>query len=789
MWDVLLEFDLWAWLWANPWVPIAILVIIIISITIGINKGWSKLTESYNVKGDPLAPLGFSIKRIISNICKEDIYPVFTQGKLAAKSKKITWRRYWAILTLAVCVTPVLIFAPLIITGVILTILLIAIMFGASRIKKTFRYRHHVLMQMFEVANDAMRYTRGAELNPWAYIQIQGWDELYRPKAVYVMYPAKFRSEDERNRATFEKNFSGSVSDQTSWEYSWESSQNRVLCQPVPFIKAEANYKFPELGPWNLFPLGIGLGGKEVVWDVTKAPHCLVAGTTGSGKSVTQSTILLHALQSPEWRILLVDPKRVELSVYRPHPSVLKVATELEESLSLIENLENEMQSRYKIMTEKSVNNFRKLKEIPPAILLMVDETFQLLSPTGIKSEEGKEQDEMKARIGILLSSIARLGRAAGVHMVLATQRPDAKVLPGELKANLDARIAQGRMDTIPSMMTLDSDAATNIPAIKGRAIFRDGQSTNEFQAYYLDSDSLPKAVELSAVIVKGNREHLTRAKDFAVTEPAKKTGLGGRFSKWLEKKEKEQSNQQGATKKNKDSKISAEKSGRQESRENKKNERNEKLLKNLPPRPHDSFDQGTSTSMRVSSDKTIPTPTERSSNQYQEAIAAVTTDNVELTLPDPALLGMVAPDHMDNINDWEDLFTEELIEYWNPNGLDETLTAAEAQSAVFDLTIEQVRQRSHKLGRDVTLGELTSELIERKRKSAPETTNKINTPTAPEKDITHTPNAARTQAIPASLPAEDEIESSDFSALLGAPWMPTSPLKLDLSKSPFSRE
>jgi hypothetical protein len=229
--------------------------------------------------------------------------------------------------------------------------------------------------------------------------------------------------------------------------------------------------------------------------------------------SVTQRTILLHALQSPDWRVILVDPKRVELSAYRDHPNVLRVAVELDESLALIEQLEREMQSRYVRMQEAGVNHFKQLETPLPAVLCMVDETFSLLAPTGIKSDEGKEQDAMKARIGILLSNIARLGRAAGIHLILATQRPDAKVLPGELKANLDARIAQGRMDTTPSLMTLDSDAATRIPPIKGRAVARMGRDTVEFQAYFLSEKDLSKTLALSKSLAAGDQRLLELAK------------------------------------------------------------------------------------------------------------------------------------------------------------------------------------------------------------------------------------------------------------------------------------
>jgi hypothetical protein len=220
--------------------------------------------------------------------------------------------------------------------------------------------------------------------------------------------------------------------------------------------------------------------------------------------STTQRTMLLHALQSPDWRVVLVDPKRVELSVYKGHPNVLRVATELEDSIALIEQVEQEMQSRYLQMQEAGVNFFKNLPSPPPALLLMIDETFALLAPENIKSEEGKERDNMHARSAILIGSIARLGRAAGVHMILATQRPDAKVIPGETKANLDARIAQGRMDSIPSNMTLDSDHATRLPPIRGRALIRAGNDFTEFQAYWLKDKDLDIVLEMAAALATG---------------------------------------------------------------------------------------------------------------------------------------------------------------------------------------------------------------------------------------------------------------------------------------------
>lgn len=772
------DIDVVGWLWANPWVPALIVLVIIGAIWFGIKQAWNKLTFMYNAKGDPLPPLGFTLKRAFKVMYKEDIYPVFTKSKLASKFTNFTWRHYWTAATVFTVLSPGLFFLPIptSLSITLLSLIAFAVLAGIAHLRKIFAYRHYILMQMFEVANDVMRYQRGAELNPWGYVQIQEWKQLYLPGNTYVMYPAKFRSEDERTRATFEKNFSGTVSDQTAWAFSWESSQNRVLCEPVPFIVDRADYVFPDTAPWNIFPLGIGSGGKEVAWNVSDSPHCLVAGTTGSGKSVTQATILLHALQSPEWRVLLVDPKRVELSVYRSHPHVLKVATELEDSLALIEQLEAEMHSRYEKMTKEGVNNFRNLKEIPPAILLMVDETFQLLSPTGIKSEQGKEQDEMKARIGILLSSIARLGRASGVHMVLATQRPDAKVLPGELKANLDARIAQGRMDTIPSMMTLDSDAATHIPAIKGRAVYRDGQSLHEFQAYFMPPQQLPLVVQMASALARGNNSFIEQAKEFKQQNTPKakqKSGLAGKFTSWMNKKEE----------KNKQQAIEQEKKKAQKraDREALRAKKSEERLSNLPVLPGEKRQvtrpvPADSTPAATAKDTTVSERVVSSRGHYPEVHDAAPTSEINLRLPEPELLGMEAPEHTEDINDWDDVDDFDSVEYWNPDGSDSSITAAEAQASVFNLTVEQVRARSRELGRDITISELVETKLAQDRAKRPIQSQRQTKPEPPA-----TPETPANSGI--------EIESSDFEAHLGAPWMPTSIIPIDTTNSPFARD
>lgn len=259
--------------------------------------------------------------------------------------------------------------------------------------------------------------------------------------------------------------------------------------------------------------------------------------------SVTQRTILMHAFQSPMWRILLADPKRVELSPYKEYPNVIRVETELADMLDMVERLSDEMDFRYKTMEQEGVNFFLNLKEPPPALLLMVDEVFALLAPSKIKSEEGKEMDGMKDRCNTLIGNIARLGRAAGIHMVLCTQRPDAVVLPGETKANLECRVAQGRMDTIPSQMTLDSDAATRIPPVKGRAVCRQGNAFEEFQAYFLEPDQIPAVLALAVAEHGDDGDAVARARAEAagvdVHAGESRRGQVGLLGRWLIRREK----------------------------------------------------------------------------------------------------------------------------------------------------------------------------------------------------------------------------------------------------------
>ena len=260
-------------------------------------------------------------------------------------------------------------------------------------------------------------------------------------------------------------------------------------------------YPFPDYYPWNIIPLGLGVGFSEVTLNVTIAPHTLLAGVCQSGKSVTLRSILIHTLQSPDWRVAIVDPKRVELSSYKNHPHVINIATELDAALSLIEQIEQEMQFRYIAMQEEGVNFFKNLENPPPAILLIIDELYDVLAPEKIRNNKSKERDDWRTMIGLLIDSIARIGRAAGIHMILATKHPDIVLLSPETKANIDSRIVIGPLDLGSSKLILNTDDATRILDIKGHGLFAYGNKLTEFQVYFLPEDQLDLVLEMASAL------------------------------------------------------------------------------------------------------------------------------------------------------------------------------------------------------------------------------------------------------------------------------------------------
>ena len=228
--------------------------------------------------------------------------------------------------------------------------------------------------------------------------------------------------------------------------------------------------------------LTIGLGkdiiGAPVVADLAKMPHCLVAGTTGSGKSVgINATILslLYKAEARDVRLILIDPKMLEMSVYEGIPHLLcPVVTDMKQAASALNWAVGEMERRYKLMSKMGVRNLagynKKIDEarargelIPnpfsltpdepepldrlPFIVIIIDELADLMMVVGKKIEE-------------LIARLAQKARAAGVHLILATQRPSVDVITGLIKANIPTRISFQVSSKIDSRTILDQMGA-----------------------------------------------------------------------------------------------------------------------------------------------------------------------------------------------------------------------------------------------------------------------------------------------------------------------------------------
>jgi hypothetical protein len=270
------------------------LILIVLGI-IGINIAWKKLTFKYNLDGKPLPTLGSVISRTLRLIFVEDKTQVFMRPeKLAQKMRWLTWQKYWFIAAALLVIAAWGILEP-IPDSIELAATIIPVLMSLhafQHIRAIFRRRHRILMQMFEVASAEMRYPKGSELNPWGWVNITKWKDLYSPDLTVIAYPARFRGDEPRTQETFQSNFNGTVSDAHTWTYEWETANNRVLATPVPFITTSAPYPFPDNKPWDIFPLGIAAGGKEAVVEVSKFPHMLIAGTTGSGKASDIRTLI-----------------------------------------------------------------------------------------------------------------------------------------------------------------------------------------------------------------------------------------------------------------------------------------------------------------------------------------------------------------------------------------------------------------------------------------------------------------------------------------------------------------
>lgn len=213
--------------------------------------------------------------------------------------------------------------------------------------------------------------------------------------------------------------------------------------------------------------LGLDVSGKPVVADLAKMPHILIAGQTGSGKSVCINAILdtlLFRAAPSEVKLILVDPKRVELTGYNDIPHLLSpVIVEPEKVISALRWILSEMDRRYKLFAQAGVRNVDGYNEMSgfqalPYIVLVVDELADIMLFSPVEVEDA-------------ITRIAQMSRATGIHMVLATQRPSVDVITGLIKANIPTRIAFAVASQVDSRVILDTQGAEKLLG-KGDMLF-----------------------------------------------------------------------------------------------------------------------------------------------------------------------------------------------------------------------------------------------------------------------------------------------------------------------------
>jgi len=252
------------------------------------------------------------------------------------------------------------------------------------------------------------------------------------------------------------------------------------LPEKIPFSEV-----YPQLARQSkegLLPVYIGssVSGQDMIFDLAQNPHMLVAGTTGSGKSVLLHTIIGNLLSFDDVETFLVDPKNIEFANYHGMKNV-QVCNTFSQTMECLQSLEDMMEVRYEFMASKKmpVNFFVSDQKIFPKIVLIIDEFADLML-----QDSGKDMHR-------LICKIAAKSRAAGVFCIIATQRPSVAVINGEIKANFPARISLKTASQIDSRIVLDVSGAECLSGGGDAIIHNYKFNYQRFQAAYSTSEEL----------------------------------------------------------------------------------------------------------------------------------------------------------------------------------------------------------------------------------------------------------------------------------------------------------
>lgn len=235
---------------------------------------------------------------------------------------------------------------------------------------------------------------------------------------------------------------------------------------------------------------------ERVTFNLNRVPHALIAGETGSGKSVILRCILWQMIKQ-SCKVFMIDFKGgVEFG--KRYEKYGEVITERERALEVLELLVQENEARLKLFREMEVKNLaeynRKTKQNLCRIGVFSDEVAEMLDKKGVSKEDRKVYEAIEGK----LSTLARLSRATGIHLFLGVQRPDANILPGQIKNNIPVRISGRFADKAASEIVLGNTDAVDLPDIKGRFLYKVGNETIEFQSYFFDDEKMLHDVDVN---------------------------------------------------------------------------------------------------------------------------------------------------------------------------------------------------------------------------------------------------------------------------------------------------
>lgn len=247
------------------------------------------------------------------------------------------------------------------------------------------------------------------------------------------------------------------------------------------------------------FAVGKDIGGHCIVGDIGKLPHVLIAGTTGSGKSVCTNSLIVSLMykSSPdEVRFIMVDPKMVELAPYNGIPHLLiPVVTDPKKAAGALQWAVYEMMKRYKIFSEHNVKDLRGYNALAradeelmtmPSVVVVIDELADLMLVAAKEVEES-------------ICRVAQMGRAAGMHLVIATQRPSSDVITGIMKANIPSRIAFAVASSLESRIILDTQGAEKLVGRGDMLYFPLGSGKpTRVQGCFISPEEIERVVEFA---------------------------------------------------------------------------------------------------------------------------------------------------------------------------------------------------------------------------------------------------------------------------------------------------